>query len=174
MWYGVDVSNDHVYSLVLPQNGLKGVIPSHIVNLTGLQMLHLNGNDIFDVDLEHISKMESLIHMRFLGNELIGTDDNWPNCLPEVWSRIDFDHIAFHVPSCIDTTSAKTDREVLIALYEANDGDNWTNHDAWLTEAPLDEWYGIDIDNNRRVQSILLDNNKLRGVLPIKSVNYRK
>ena len=36
------------------------------------------------------------------------------------------------------------DREALIAFYEATDGPDWTRNDHWLSERPVDEWYGGD------------------------------
>ena len=39
--------------------------------------------------------------------------------------------------------SAETDREALVALYNATDGENWENSDNWLSGAPLGEWEGV-------------------------------
>ena len=36
-------------------------------------------------------------------------------------------------------TSAETDREALIALYNAADGENWDDNDNWLSDESLDE-----------------------------------
>ena len=38
------------------------------------------------------------------------------------------------------------DRSVLVALYKATHGPNWTNKENWLSAAPLDEWYGVGTD----------------------------
>lgn len=35
------------------------------------------------------------------------------------------------------------DREILEAFYRSADGDNWSRHDNWCTDKPLNEWYGI-------------------------------
>ena len=43
------------------------------------------------------------------------------------------------------------DRAALVALYEATDGPNWVNNENWLTDAPLREWYGVDVDASGRV-----------------------
>ena len=48
-------------------------------------------------------------------------------------------------------TSPATDREALVALYEATNGPNWVNNDNWLTDAPLGEWFGVDTDASGRV-----------------------
>ena len=52
--------------------------------------------------------------------------------------------------------AATSDREVLIALYEAADGPNWLNNENWLTDAPLGEWYGVDTDDAGRVVRLSL------------------
>ena len=39
-------------------------------------------------------------------------------------------------------TSAETDREALVAFYNATDGENWDDSENWLSDAPLGEWEG--------------------------------
>ena len=39
-----------------------------------------------------------------------------------------------------------SDRDILIALYNATDGPNWADNTNWLTDAPLDDWYGVTTD----------------------------
>ena len=36
-------------------------------------------------------------------------------------------------------TSPETDREALVALYNATEGENWANNENWLSDVPLDE-----------------------------------
>lgn len=60
-----------------------------------------------------------------------------------------------------------TDRDVLIALYDATNGDNWTNHTNWCSDKPLSEWYGVTLDySQERVQYIHLSYNNLVGSIP--------
>lgn len=40
----------------------------------------------------------------------------------------------------------KREREVLIAIYHALDGDNWYNNENWCSDKPLDEWAGVFVD----------------------------
>ena len=58
------------------------------------------------------------------------------------------------------------DRAVLVALYEATGGSNWTKNDNWLTDAPLGEWYGVWTDASGRVQWLYLHYNNLTGEIP--------
>ena len=62
-----------------------------------------------------------------------------------------------------------TEREILIALYDATNGDNWTNNTNWCTNAPLSEWYGVHVNEVRDENEITylgLSNNNLVGNLP--------
>ena len=54
------------------------------------------------------------------------------------------------------SVSTTSDRDILIALYEATDGPNWLNSDNWLTDAPLGQWYGVDTDASGRVTTLRL------------------
>ena len=62
--------------------------------------------------------------------------------------------------------SAASDRAALIALYHATDGPKWIGNDNWLSDAPLDEWYGVTTDRNGRVIRLDLNVNGLRGTIP--------
>ena len=68
------------------------------------------------------------------------------------------------------TTSAVAvdqDRAVLIGLYEATDGDNWKDNTNWLINAyPLDQWYGVETDDEGRVTGLELFQNRLTGEIP--------
>ena len=57
------------------------------------------------------------------------------------------------------------DRSALIALYEATDGRNWREQDAWLTDEPLHSWQGVSLSDGR-VTRLRLPNNRLVGRLP--------
>ena len=61
-------------------------------------------------------------------------------------------------------TSTTTDREALIAHYNATGGPTWTYNDNWLSDAPTTEWYGVTTDlSTDRVTSLGLRNNELSG-----------
>ena len=57
-------------------------------------------------------------------------------------------------------------REALTALYDALDGANWTRSDNWGTDAPLDQWHGVRVDDRGRVIRIDLSKNGLSGDIP--------
>ena len=61
-----------------------------------------------------------------------------------------------------------TDWDILVALYDATNGDNWTNNDNWCTDVPLSEWYGVTMDyyHNEKVAFLDLSDNNLTGTIP--------
>ena len=56
-----------------------------------------------------------------------------------------------------------SDREALVAFYNATDGANWERSDNWLTDAAVDEWYGVVADSLGRVRWLTLSANGLQG-----------
>ena len=62
--------------------------------------------------------------------------------------------------------SAETDREALVALYNATNGENWRNNDNWLSDAPIGEWYGVNTNDDGRFIALVLDANNLSGEIP--------
>ena len=64
------------------------------------------------------------------------------------------------------TPEPSPDRAVLVALYNATDGDNWTDKENWLSDEPLSEWHGITTDDDGRVTQISLRENNLIGSIP--------
>ena len=68
--------------------------------------------------------------------------------------------------SALLSATAASDRDILIALYQATDGPNWVNSENWLTDAPLGDWYGVDTDGSGRVVRLDLAENELTGSIP--------
>ncbi|CAM9288692.1 unnamed protein product [Ectocarpus sp. 8 AP-2014] len=56
---------------------------------------------------------------------------------------------------------AQTDRDVLVALYDATDGDHWRRKKNWKTGAALSEWYGVKVNSEGRVVELSLQANNL-------------
>ncbi|CAN0291991.1 unnamed protein product, partial [Ectocarpus sp. 8 AP-2014] len=65
------------------------------------------------------------------------------------------------------STMASTDRDVLVALYNATEGANWENSTNWITGAELSQWYGVTVNDQGRVVQLALHRNNLRGPIPV-------
>ena len=70
-------------------------------------------------------------------------------------------------------TSAETDREALVALYNAMDGGNWNESANWLSDAPLGEWEGVTTDGDGRVIRLYLSGYRLIGEIPAELGSWR-
>ena len=55
------------------------------------------------------------------------------------------------------------EKSALIDLYKYTDGDSWVN--SWSLKTPVEQWYGVHIENNHVVR-IELPKNNLQGNLP--------
>ena len=67
-----------------------------------------------------------------------------------------------------DTSSdSLTNRSVLEAFYHATGGPDWDNNTNWLSDQPLDTWYGVTADSLDQVKGLYLSNNNLADSLPL-------
>lgn len=69
--------------------------------------------------------------------------------------------------------SRQDDSLALVSLYNSTEGSKWTIKDGWLTNSPINNWYGITIRNGR-VTEVTLDFNNLSGNIPNEIINLTK
>ncbi len=73
-------------------------------------------------------------------------------------------------PPCPPTQgSPETDKEALIDLYNAMDGEHWPAHrkGGWMSRSPLDQWSGVTTNDEGRVTSLDLSwIERFRGEIP--------
>ncbi len=144
--------------LSLWANRLSGSIPSELGNLANLTRLYLSHNQLSGEIPSELGNLANLTHLWLYSNQLTG-------CIPASWRNVqsnDLDRIGLHFCSA----QALADRDVLVALYNATNGANWTRNDNWLSNRPLGEWYGVTTDANGRVTELDLTQNRLSGPIP--------
>ncbi len=56
----------------------------------------------------------------------------------------------------VTVTVAVSERQALGALYDDLGGSDWTRSDNWLTDAPLRDWYGVEVDSQGRIIELRL------------------
>lgn len=67
----------------------------------------------------------------------------------------------------INESQAQIEKDALIALYKATNGDKWVRKDNWCSDKPLSEWYGVEcFQPNSEVWNLFLESNNLTGILP--------
>ena len=60
----------------------------------------------------------------------------------------------------------ENDRENLERFYETTGGEQWDENENWNSEEPLNQWYGVDTDDEGEVVSLRLSENSLSGDTP--------
>ncbi len=71
--------------------------------------------------------------------------------------------------SSVSTVTVKDvvpDREALAILYHGTNGDEWTNNENWLSNGPLNTWFGVRTNSSGEVVRLELPRNNLQGPLP--------
>ena len=148
--------------LQLNGNGLTGEIPGELGNLGVLQYLDLSDNELTGEIPEELGDLPNLAALYLSENQLTG-------CIPAGLRDVpdnDFDDVS--LPFCGDEppVTSNPDRAVLVALYNATDGDNWGRNSRWLSEYPIGQWRGVTTDGTGRVTVLGLHTNGLKGELP--------
>lgn len=148
-----------VTDLDLAANQLNGEIPTELGNLPNLKLLYISDNNLtgaLPASLTGISGLESF-HFHNNPGLCAPIDEafqTWLQGIEEVRGS-----------SCAPEDSP-VDREVLVGLYDALDGENWTNKTNWLTERPIREWHGVTSDASGRVDGLMLEWNGMTGEIP--------
>ena len=89
--------------------------------------------------------------------------------------RFAHEHPAAHSPPPNGAqTPPETEREALVALYNATGGPNWEGNNNWLSDVPISEWEGVTNDDNGRVTQLNLSWNQLSGEIPPQLGNLAK
>ena len=149
--------------LSLEWNLLHGSIPPELGNLTNLAVLWLGSNQLSGTVPPELDKLTNLLELSLLGNQIVG-------CVPAAWRNVvESDLEILGLPYCVVPSAphlVAADREALIALYRSANGDDWTDNRNWLSEAPLNTWYGITTDDSGRVKKLELGHNGLSGTIP--------
>ena len=142
--------------LDIPRIQLRGEVPAWLGDLTNLRNIALWGNQLTGELPHSLTALTSLEDFSFSNNDGLcaPTDEAFQNWLQSIGSH--------HGPNCPDPD----DRAVLAALYNATNGDNWTENENWLSDKPLGEWHGVTTDGDGRVSGLNLSENSLAGTIP--------
>ena len=157
-WYGVTADAlGRVATLDLGRNGLAGQLPGNLSELAQMTELRIAHNTGLSGRLPLSLADLSLRVLHYAGTEL---------CAPVDTSFRDW---LSTIPSHEGTggeCGPLSDREVLVALYDVTGGPDWTHNENWRTDAPLGEWYGVEVDDQGRVVELGFVRNGLTGRIP--------
>ena len=157
-WYGVTADPlGRVLTLDLSRNGLAGQLPGNLSELAHMTELRIAHNTELSGRLPLSLADLSLRALHYDGTEL---------CAPVDMSFRDW---LSTIPSHEGTggeCGPLSDREVLVALYDVTGGPDWTHNENWRTDAPLGEWYGVEVDEQGGVVALGFVRNGLTGRIP--------
>ena len=159
-WQRVTINESgQVTGLDLGANRLNGEIPTELGDLSNLKVLYLSDNNLTGTLPQGLTALSGLESFRFHNNSgLCAPIDEefqtWLHGIAEIYGS-----------SCAPEDSLE-DREALVQLYNALDGENWNNNANWLTELPIRQWHGVINDASGRVTRLLLESNGLAGEIP--------
>ena len=165
-------------SLKLGGNELTGFIPSELGERTQLQTLHLYDNRLTGGIPAEMGNLDELRSLRLENNPQLSGKlpreitnlsqleqlylDRTQVCVPmglefATWLEAIRDA---RVVICLEEV---TDRDILVALYQASGGENWTNNTNWLSSMPIDQWFGVSTGVDGRIEQLNLNDNNLNG-----------
>ncbi|MXW67353.1 MAG: hypothetical protein F4Z72_10185 [Gemmatimonadales bacterium] len=156
-WYGVTTDSlGRVTELDLASNDLIGEPSRALRDLSRMTILRIGDNELAGrLPLEWTAL--PLVKFDYANTQLCIPDDesvqSWLN------------GISTHEGTGV-ACEGLSDRDILELLYEATGGPDWKNNDNWLTDAPLDDWYGVRADTSGRVSELSLGFNGLAGGIP--------
>ncbi len=147
-WHGVRTDSlGRVTALDLERNGLSGRLPASLGHLAQMTELRIGGNTALSGPLPLSLAALSLRVLHYGGTGV---------CVP---SQARFQEWLNAIPSHEGTGAGcapLSDREILEVVYETLGGPGWSNSDNWLTDRPMGEWHGVDVNDQGRVTGLAL------------------
>ena len=156
-WSGVNVDGEgQVTGLELENNNLNGTIPGQLSDLSHLKVLNLSNNvGLTGTIPVSVSRLD-LEELELDGTQVCAPPDaGFQQWLVDIPQRA--------VTNCTDM---RPDYYVLARLYHSTNGKNWTNSTNWLSDAPLNTWYGVRTNSSEEVTRLDLRENNLVGSIP--------
>ncbi len=148
---------NNLTGLWLSNNRLHGEVPPELGGLTNLESLLLYDNpDLTGALPREFVSLDRVRIMDFTGTGLcVPSDAEFQTWLRRVRNT-------YGVANC-----GQLDRDVLQDLYVATDGSNWISNANWLSDRPLNEWYGVTTNMSGRAEKLVLQDNNLVGEIPL-------
>ena len=168
-WHGIVTGEDgRVEVISLGSNNLSGVLPPELGELSNLTHLDLSDNKLDGLVPPELGRLSNLVELYLGSNRLTGEiprtltelyhlynldiEGNAGLCVPS--STLEWLNVLNYLgPTCeaLLALEAEPDREALVAIYNATGGPGWTRNGNWLSDGPLETWYGVTTDEEGRV-----------------------
>ena len=173
--------------LELMANHLSGPIPPELGNLANLRTIYAFSNRLAGPLPPQLGKLSRLSDLELSANPLL------VGPLPATFAEMDNLNylIIERTGLCIPQTTEfqlwlrgvntvrgencaivqEADRDALAAIYRWANGDGWRSNENWLSDEPLDSWYGVTASSSDKVTALDLSDNNLAGIVPAETGN---
>ncbi len=138
------------------------------------------GNTTLNIEVENLADYMHLLPTEIRGNDNIirlevDANESETERIEDIYIKVgDNDPLSFiFAQAGKNAPSFEEQKEALVALYNSTGGNHWKNHNNWLSDMPINNWYGV---NNSYGDSIIgnyivdvnLQDNRLIGEIPSK------
>ena len=138
------------------------VVSSSLRNLYGMIEAKALGNIEYPI-LERIVSGEYLTESTIYEAFLVNVSPQQRDRFGDLYRR-------FHGRPIL-AEAGSPDRSALIAFYESTNGQGWRLNENWMSDRPIDSWFGVTIDGKGRVTGLELRGNRLNGAIPAEFAN---
>ncbi len=180
-WFGVDIFNDRVRSVLLRDNNLNGPIPIEIGNLTGLEFLNLASNNLTGEIPSSIGNLASIRYLSISGN--IETGGKITGSIPDEVGNLktieildlSFNEIGGNIPpSFAGLTSIQVlrlEHNNLIGVLPQELGLLSNLESIFASHNNLEGEIPTSIGNLSKLMTFAVDNNQFEGDTPMEFQN---
>jgi len=160
--------------LAIGQANLTGTIPPELGNLSKLKILSLSGNNLTGSFTKELSNLTSLTYFELLNNNLNGCYDSSLSILCDNLSHGNNNFISngnnfdaswedfcdSGAGTCVENISCRTSDSLNLMILS-----DYIFEPGWDKDKPINQWPGIQLNENRCIVSIVVGENT-DGTLP--------
>ncbi len=158
---GPNWENNNNWLSAKPLNDWFGVTTDSYGRIIELRLGENQLRGYLPPELATLQELETL----YLGGNLL------EGCVPGKLSELPNSDVTYlAIPIC----DSYLDRQALIAIYKSTDGPSWEEDGNWLSDKPLDTWYGVTTNIDCQVVKLDLFWNRLSGKIPPEIGNLTK
>ncbi len=142
---------------VLNDCGLTGSLPKELVGQTNIFYWRLFNNDLSGCYPSELAVICGRLRPGYNGDDQISDGNNFDAS----WE----DFCSLGNGTCPPPTCREIDSLALVDFFHAANGNNWYASIRWDLNQPIDTWYGVTLNDNQCVDTLLIKEKDINGTL---------